>query len=62
MDFINGQGGGAQRKSKVRNLASSIITVLFSLYFHRQVSIFYFAKGACFQALRDDTKNGCVAD
>ena len=37
MDFITGQGGGAQTNSKVRNLASSLITVLFSLYFHRQV-------------------------
>ena len=37
MDFITGQGGGAQTNSKVRNLASSLITVLFSLYVHRQV-------------------------
>ena len=30
MDCITGQGGGAQTKSQVRNLASSLITALFS--------------------------------
>ena len=30
MDFITGQGGGARKKGKVRNLASSLSTILFS--------------------------------
>ena len=42
IDFITGQGGRAQTKSKVRNLASSLITVLFS-----STILFCFANSDC---------------
>ena len=45
MDFIVGPGS-AKKKSNVRNLASSLITTLFS-----SISLYYFANSALFVML-----------
>ena len=40
--YLTGQGGGARTKSKVRNLASSLITIIFS-----STILYYFANSDC---------------